>query len=282
VRREPCTLARCKSIRSLSIALLISISAPLGLAQGQQGGKQKPDACTGNLDCIAFYKRARALADKQQYSAALSAYQEAYKVGPAPWLLVNIGRMQQLLGNPAEALQSYDQFLSSPSADQFPSFIQSAKTYREQALADQRRISQPVPPPSSLPTENSEVRKPPADRPATEVPLLVEPVAVTQGRPASEASPILTAGPIHAAAAAGPLPPSAVNPAQPTRDPASPVYKKWWFWTAIGVVVAAGVTGGVVGALARRDDGMEQPDPMNMTMNPTQRMLPMPGFHPFE
>lgn len=273
-------LTSCKSIRSLLIALLILSAAPLGLAQSQQGGKQKPDACTGNRECVAFYKRARALADKQQYSAALSAYQEAYKVGPAPWLLVNIGRMQQLLGSPAEAIQRYDQFLSSPSADQFPSFIQSAKTYREQALADQLRISQPVPPTSNLPLESAAVQKSPADRPATAEPLPVGSAAAAQSRPSPEASPLPAEGPVLAGAApAGHLYPSAVAPAQPTRDSVSPVYKKWWFWTAIGVVVAAGVAGGVGGALARRDDGMEQP---NMNMNPTPRMLPMPGFHPFD
>ncbi|MBW1811133.1 MAG: PEGA domain-containing protein [Deltaproteobacteria bacterium] len=34
---------------------------------------------------------------------------------------------------------------------------------------------------------------------------------------------------------------------EPTMTSSSPLYKKWWFWTAIGVVVAGGVTGLAVG-----------------------------------
>ena len=34
-----------------------------------------------------------------------------------------------------------------------------------------------------------------------------------------------------------------------------PIYKQWWFWTAVGAVVAGGVTGLVVG-LTMEDEGV--------------------------
>jgi hypothetical protein len=40
-----------------------------------------------------------------------------------------------------------------------------------------------------------------------------------------------------------------------TPAPATPVYKKWWLWTTIGVVVAAGVATGVVLGMRKSDDG---------------------------
>lgn len=49
-----------------------------------------------------------------------------------------------------------------------------------------------------------------------------------------------------------PTPPG-ITP-EPQKDvPASkPVYKKWWFWTIIGVVVVGAVAGGVAGGLAKK------------------------------
>jgi hypothetical protein len=55
------------------------------------------------------------------------SHQSAFALQPEPRLLLNIGRMQQKLGNFAEAQKSYQQFLSSPSrADDAP--------YRSKAL----------------------------------------------------------------------------------------------------------------------------------------------------
>jgi hypothetical protein len=41
-----------------------------------------------------------------------------------------------------------------------------------------------------------------------------------------------------------------VSPAAPQPE-AKPVYKKWWFWTILGVAVAGGVAAGVAVALTR-------------------------------
>lgn len=40
-------------------------------------------------------------------------------------------------------------------------------------------------------------------------------------------------------------------------DPARPLWKRWWFWTAVGVVAASGVTAAV---LLTRDSGTDVPD----------------------
>lgn len=43
----------------------------------------------------------------------------------------------------------------------------------------------------------------------------------------------------------GPLPPP---PGKPRDSGSTPIYRRWWFWTALGVVVVGGVVGGVVAA----------------------------------
>lgn len=42
-----------------------------------------------------------------------------------------------------------------------------------------------------------------------------------------------------------PTPAPLTTPTTPT-EPPKPIYKKWWFWTIIGVVVVGGVTTGVI------------------------------------
>ena len=51
----------------------------------------------------------------------------------------------------------------------------------------------------------------------------------------------------------------AVRPDADTSPTNKPVYKKWWFWTIIGVVVAGGVAGGVAGAVLSQKKA--PPDP---------------------
>ncbi len=63
---------------------------------------------------------------------------------------------------------------------------------------------------------------------------------------AAEAVHVFIARPEAAIAAAG-------TAVQPSGD--EPVFKKWWFWTAVGVVAAGGVTAGVVAAQPRDSGG---------------------------
>lgn len=50
-----------------------------------------------------------------------------------------------------------------------------------------------------------------------------------------------------------PMPASAplvVTSPGPPKEERKPVYKKWWFWTILGTVTAAGIAGGVAGGIA--------------------------------
>ena len=59
-------------------------------------------------------------------------------------------------------------------------------------------------------------------------------------------------------------PPQPLNltPPQPpaeTQPLATPIYKKWWFWTVIGVVVVGGVVGTAVGVTAAKKEPLPAP-----------------------
>lgn len=61
-----------------------------------------------------------------------------------------------------------------------------------------------------------------------------------------------------------PPPPSVVTP-PPKVTEKVPVYKKWWFWTIVGSVAAAGIAGGTAGGVIA-----------------SQNRVPEPGFRPFD
>jgi tetratricopeptide (TPR) repeat protein len=60
--------------------------------------------------------------------------------------------------------------------------------------------------------------------------------------------------------------------AQPA-EAKTPVYKKWWFWTIIGVVAAGAVAGGVAGALARPQTMTVVADPFSDIPAQNQKVL---------
>lgn len=145
--------------------------------------------CLDDTKCSELYENARQLSQAGQYEAALVAYQSAYARRPSSWLLINIGRMQQRLGRPQQALVTYKRFLSDPSVPADEESRKKANDFLQQAerdIEEQRRSLAPPPPASPPP--------PPA-------PLLEK----------------------------------------------TPVYKKWWFWTAIGGTVAVAAVGIGVG-----------------------------------
>lgn len=98
------------------------------------------DLCLSDDQCKAHYDTARSLSGAEQYEAALVEYQRAYARRPAPWLLINIGRMQQKMGRDEEAMVSFDRYLAldNQSADLRPR-VQAYRMEVSQRLTDKQR-----------------------------------------------------------------------------------------------------------------------------------------------
>lgn len=115
------SVRRLKISSCLLLALLLCTSAA-----------QAKTSCLTDSACKDLIERGRSQSKTEKYDSALAAYQDAYAQWPEPWLLVNIGRMQQKLGLFTEARDSFRRYLEQPAKSQDEKTRLRANEYLEQ------------------------------------------------------------------------------------------------------------------------------------------------------
>lgn len=157
-----------------------------------------------------------------EFAEAAAEYQAAYKLKPDPALLYNAAQSYRLANNPDKALILYKNYLqlypNEPNADDVRHQIDKLKD----AIAASERAK------TSPPTGTTEPKQLP--------PTATEPTATPAPPPATHVEPAASATVVE----------------HPTEGKV-PVYKKWWLWTIVGVVVVGGVVTAAV--LATRSNG---------------------------
>lgn len=157
-------MCHCKLIAMSAVAkvaLCISTLATLeGAALAQEEPSpapltvSDPEDCLDDEKCSQLYGSARRLSQAGHYEAALVNYQLAYAQKPTPWLLINIGRMQQKIGKPQQAIASFKRFLddNGAQASEDPESHSKAREYLGQAekelAAEKQRAFVHAPPPA--------------------------------------------------------------------------------------------------------------------------------------
>jgi len=156
----------------------------------------------------AHLSRGNDLFTGDRFQEALAEFQAAFAAFPSPKLRFNIGQCQRALGHRTEALAEFRRFLDE-AEDVAPDLRAEATRY----VAELSATENPGPiPGTAMPTK--------AAAPAPQLALAL-------------------------AAPEPPMPPSApAVPAEP--DARRPIYKRWWFWVALGAVAAGAVTGAVL------------------------------------
>jgi tetratricopeptide (TPR) repeat protein len=150
-----------------------------------------------------------------EYKEALDAFKEAYRSYEDPSFLFKLAQCERQLGHKREAVSAYRAYLNNsenaPNKDSVRQIIQqldgeiAADKERERAAAEERERARAA-----------------AVAPATSAPATssAPSPATTPGTPALTAS-----APAHA--------------------DRTPTYKKWWVWTIVGGVAAAGLATGL-------------------------------------
>ncbi|MCC6994849.1 MAG: hypothetical protein IT370_09595 [Deltaproteobacteria bacterium] len=210
-------------------ALVVSLAG--GVARVQAAPKVDDAAVAKAKE---HYKKGTFFYDTGEFDKAIAEYLAGYEVQSDPVFLFNIAQSHRQLGNHDKAVFFYKSFLrNSPNAPNAEMVRQRIAELEE--LIQKKKESLEKPPGSPEPPVSSGGVKP-SPRP--------EPSASPVASPRPSPSPVKLPDP--AKVAAGTDDGQAPGPVDGPGDGASrPIYKKWWFWTAIGVV-AVGATVAVV------------------------------------
>jgi hypothetical protein len=162
------------------------------------------------------------------YDQALELFARLYAETLHPVYLRNIGRCHQKMREPQKAIDAFHDYLAK-----------SPKSGKEKIGADERtEIEGYIKEMEALRDEQARAAAVPPPPPV--VPLPPDPSRSPTAPPPPGAPP--PAGPDATAPAV------ALNATAPPPGDSEhhPIYTRWWFWTAIGVVVVGGVVGAVL------------------------------------
>jgi tetratricopeptide (TPR) repeat protein len=215
----------------LAVALLLALPCPSVLAKGS------------GESSVAGAERAKGIValNLGRYDEAIEHLSQAYTLTQDPMLLYSLGQTYRLAGKPEKALASYSSFLRT--AGSMPKY----RTQLERAAAE-------------IETITSFVLNRPADRGGQDKQLdnltnrsaragrdlAPPPLEDGQAEKATEPRIAAVEPPPVVLTPRPPSPPPVAalslssQPVAPVQPPPRHIYGKWWFWTSVGVALAAG------------------------------------------
>jgi tetratricopeptide (TPR) repeat protein len=168
-------------------------------------------------DAKAHYQKATAHFAVGEYHDAALEYEEAFKLKQDPAILFNAAQSFRLAGENQQALLLYNNIIKLYPGTQY---ARDSKE-RIEKLAQATTAPPPAMPPPVTPI------------PPTVPVVVAPPPAIEPAAPPTGASATVISSP------------------PPSTNEAHPVYTRWWFWTAVGVVAA----GAVITAIAISSSG---------------------------
>lgn len=171
----------------------------------------------------ALYDRAEKSFDLGKFGGALADYQSAYEAKPLPGFLFNIAQCYRNMGRFERARFFFRRYLAlEPHA---PNRFRVEELIAEMSKQLEAQAATPAPPvPKSV------------EAPSLVTPLAPAPAAAPSPPPPAavraEPTPATPTGAVLAVTATAP------PPAPPGREL---LWRRWWFWTGVGAVVAGGI-----------------------------------------
>jgi tetratricopeptide (TPR) repeat protein len=208
-----------RHIRQVAIALL-------AVALLARPGAAAPPTPEEKTKAREHYQKGLTHYDIKEFSEALTEFKNAYRVVQDPAFLFNIAQCYRKLGQDIEALDYYRNY-----ARRFPTAPNRAEVDRRIQEIEHELEGKPRP---TNPAQNHD-QKPDAHPSGPITPISPTPPngTSTGGQPNLTPPPPVDSSPTTVTAA-------------PSRQEESPaIYKRWWFWTGVGVVVAAGAAVGI-------------------------------------
>ena len=199
------------------------------------------------------------------YASALDKFTAAYKVFPSPKLWFNIGQANRDLGRPVEAVEAFDRFLTEAEDAPSETLAEARRSAAElKTKLGQLKVTCPTDG-AEITVDGKQVGSAPLGNMVWTTPGRHQVAAQQAGFSPAIEDVVAVAGqavtvnldlrPIDLRAANQPsdatLATGDAAPAPNADD--KPLYRRGWFWIAVGAVVGAGAAAAVV--LATRDGG---------------------------
>lgn len=199
----------------------------------------------------ALLSQGAELYEQGNYAAALERFTAAYEVFPSPKLWFNIGQANRDLGRPVEALEAFERFLSEAPAALPEAVAEARRSATDLAgKLGQLRVTCSTPG-AEVAVDGRRVGTVPPARTVWTTPGRHQVTVRHSGfLPAIEDAEVTAGGTrsvtIELRALAPPPGDPALSSAErresadDTETRAAPLYRRAWFWVAVGAVVAAG------------------------------------------
>jgi len=235
------------------------VTAPAAAADEAEGAPKHDDPKAA--EARAHYEEGTKAFNLGEYPRAVTEFKAAYNAKPDPLLLYNIAQSFRLGGDAAQALFFYRSFLRNMPATPNRKEVEGRiRTLEKQVEKQEKQVERqgersgddpkrdplsPAGTPAAAPLPST-MPPPPAPGAATSPPA----PATSSGTPPATTPPPASTLP----AAVEPAAPASAGvdisqaPASEPAPSSSPFYKKWWFWTGVGVVLLVGI-----GVAAARD-----------------------------
>lgn len=206
-------------LRSCLVAALAVLFGSIASAQAPTASG--PPAEDRTDEAKGLFSAGRAAFEAGRYRDAVDYFRRSYTLSRRAALLYNIAISYDRMSDDAKALEAYEQYLSlQPHA--------SNQTEVESRVAALRAALKPQETQVPAEAEPALSQNEPRARAPTPEQVAISQVQAPHGEPTQARA-------------------SADRPPEPARATHGSVLSRWWFWTAVGVVVVGGVTATAIG-----------------------------------
>ncbi|MDY0001755.1 MAG: hypothetical protein RBU30_10700 [Polyangia bacterium] len=239
---KPPTVNRHRSLIA-SLLLVSFLSCAEASAQGDDQASRSQQRQKANK----LFGEGKSLFDDGDFQGAIRKFKEAFIVYPSPVIHTRIAASYIWLGRPLNALEHYETFLRLSDS---PSAKESTLRLREQVKGEvkklllkisQLRLILPGPPGAELRVNGAKVASAPHDGVLRLEAGRCSVIALANGYYPFRRDMKLEPGQsLDLRIKLIRVEPKVIRQVKVIKDP--PVYHKWWFWTAIGALVAGGAS----------------------------------------
>jgi len=227
----------------LGVALLVVTGAHTSaLAQAAAGQKSSGK----DEEARGLFWAGRAAYDQGRYDDALGYFSRSYQLSGRPELLYNIGQAADRLRKDREALDAFTEYLNRVPETPNRETVEARIRLLRRAIEEREQEVQAAKVGAAAPaeatkesagTQSVQAQQEPEEKVKQQEPEAKPPEPAPTSAPAQ---PEVLSKQDHGSGSAAPV----------DREQGS-IWSKWWLWTAVAGVVAAGVVIGVVAARAK-------------------------------